>query len=95
MWEVNLREDEYNKFQRKLEDYHNGEMASIKAAVKDMKQILENGSSFHLEQTTKNLLSIIHIIEGNIVPLMENDFENSEQYVNTIIASFNNIDTLC
>lgn len=95
MWEVNLREDEYNKFQKKLEDYHNGEMASIKAAVKDMKQILENGSSFHLEQTTKNLLSVINIIEGNILPLMEEDFDNSEQYVNTIIASFNNIDTLC
>ena len=95
MWEVNLREDEYSKFQKKLVDYHNGEMASIKAAVKDMKQILENGSSFHLEQTTKNLLSVINIIEGNILPLMEDDFDNSEQYVNTIIASFNNIDTLC
>lgn len=95
MWNVNLRKDEYNKIQKGLEDYHNGEMASIKAAVKDMKQILENGSSFHVEQTTKNLLSVIHIIEGNILPLMEEDFGNSEQYVNTIITSFHHIDTLC
>lgn len=95
MWEVNLREKEYNQIQQKLKDYHSSEMADIKKAVKDIRQVLEDGSSFHLEQTTKNLLSVMDIIEGDILPLVEDAFRDSEQSVDTMITSCHHIDTLC
>lgn len=95
MWEVNLREDEYNKLQKKIADYHKEEIADIKAVIKDIRQLLDNGEYFNLEQTTANLLLLLSIMEEEILPLVENAFQDTEQYVDTIITSFNNIDTLC
>ena len=67
MWELNMREEEYNKMQKKLADYHEDELESLNAVISDLERLLGN----------------------------DKDFQATEQYVDTIITSFNNIDTLC
>ena len=95
MYEVNLRDEEYNKVQKKLVDYHKDEIKNIKNTIKDIRQLLEDGKTFQLEQTTKNLLMILSTMESDILPQIESTFENTEQYVSTVITGFNNIDTIC
>lgn len=95
MWKVNLRDNEYNKLQKKLKEYHENEITDIKAVISDIKELLENDKYFNVKQTKQNLLALLAVIESDILPLMETTFQNTEQYVDTIITSFNNIDTLC
>lgn len=94
MWRVNLKKDEYNKLQKELSDYHEKELANIKQGITDVKELLE-GESFQLDQTTRNLLQLLGTIETGIIPLIDDTFKNTEQSVDTVITSFNNIDTIC
>lgn len=95
MWEVNLQEKGYNKLQIMLENYHNDEITSIKKVITDIENLLKNDSYFKVEQTTQNLQALLSVIKTDILPLVERTFDDSEQCIDTLITSFNNIDTLC
>lgn len=95
MWELNMREEEYNKMQRKLADYHEDELKSLNAVITDLEMLLGNDKDFQLQQTGNNLLALLHVIKQDILPLIDSTFQATEQYVDTMITSFNNIDTLC
>lgn len=95
MWEVNMREDEYNKIQKKLTDYHKDELKSIKSVITDIEGLLENDKDFHVEQTGKNLLSLLNVIKQDILPLIDGTFQDTEQCIETMITSMDHIDTLC
>ncbi len=95
MWELNMREEEYNKMQKKLADYHEDELESLNAVISDLERLLGNDKDFHLQQTGNNLLALLNVIKQDILPLIDSTFQATEQYVDTIITSFNNIDTLC
>lgn len=95
MWEVNLQEKEYNKLRKKLEDYHNDEIKNIKKVITDIESLLKNDKYFKVEQTAQNLLALLSVIKTDILPLVKSTFDESEQCIDTLITSFNNIDTLC
>lgn len=95
MWELNMREEEYNKIQKKLADYHEDELESLNAVITDLERLLGNDKDFHLQQTGNNLLVLLNVIKQDILPLIDSTFQATEQYIDTIIISFNNIDTLC
>ena len=95
MWEVNLREDEWNKLQKGLSDYHENQIGNIKDVIEDIENLLKDDKYFNVEQTKQNLLALLNVLKTNVLPLVENTFQNTEQYVQTLIISFNNIDTLC
>lgn len=95
MWEVNLREEEYNKLQRKLADYHENEITSINNVITDIEALLKDNTGFNLEQTGKNLQMLLNVIKQDILPLVQSTFQETEQCVDTMVTSFNNIDTLC
>lgn len=95
MWEVNMREDEYNKIQKKLADYHKDELKSINSVMTDMENLLKDDKNFCVEQTGKNLLSLLNVIKQDILPSIDGTFQDTEQCIETMIASMNNIDTLC
>lgn len=95
MWELNMREEEYNKMQSKLADYHADELKSLNAVIADLEKLLGNDKDFHLQQTGNNMLALLNVIKQDILPLIDSTFQSTEQYVDTVITSFNNIDTLC
>lgn len=95
MWEVNMRADEYNKIQKKLADFHRDELKSINAVIADIEKLLGNDNDFHVQQTGNNLLALLNVIKQDILPLIDSTFQDTEQYIDTMITSFNNIDTLC
>lgn len=95
MGKINLRKAEYSQFQKDLASYHQTEEKNIRLAIKEIREILKNGNAFKMDNTTKNLVSLLDILENEMLPLVVEVFKDTEDNVSTIVTSFNNIDTLC
>lgn len=95
MGKVNLRKTEYSSFQMHLSKYHRDEITNIHSVIKKIRNLLGAGKAFEMESTTMNLLSLLDLLESEMLPLVEKAFRDTEQNVSTVITSFNNIDTLC
>ena len=77
---VNGQSTGYDKLD-KLKEIHSTLLNELKREIEDTKGMVGDGKGFHVEETSKKIITLLEALETQILPTIEQSFRTTEKSV--------------
>ncbi len=75
---INLRMAEYELIQNKLSDMHTLQIENIRQVIGELKNLVSDENLFFANETSEKVLVLLEVLATEVIPLLEQAFEDSE-----------------
>lgn len=75
---INLRMAEYELIQNKLSDMHTLQIENIRQVIGELKNLVSDENLFFANETSEKVLVLLEVLATEVIPLLEQVFEDSE-----------------
>lgn len=75
---INLRMAEYELMQNKLSDMHTLQIENIRQVIGELKNLVSDENLFFANETSEKVLVLLEVLATEVIPLLEQAFEDSE-----------------
>lgn len=75
---INLRMAEYELIQNKLSDMHTLQIENIRQVIGELKNLVSDENLFFANETSEKVLVLLEVLSTEVIPLLEQAFEDSE-----------------
>lgn len=92
---INLRADEYQTIMSELEKMHTDHLRNVEDIISRMRALVTSDDAFSANLTSRKMEDMLDTLSGEIMPLLEQAFRDSEAGVTNMIMSIMVTDNMC
>lgn len=90
---INLRESEYQIIVSELSQMHSAQLANVRNFIEEMKMMVTSQDIFLVNKTSAKMVDMLEVLSYEIVPVLEQAFQDCEAGVANMIESTMTIDS--
>lgn len=92
---INLEESEINTVLETLIATHQLEVEAIDSLDSQLRELMMfTAGGFYADKVCGYLFEVLDLLEGNVMPYVEEQFALTEQGIQAFVATVNNLDTI-
>ncbi len=90
---INLRESEYQIIVSELSQMHSAQLTNVRSFIEEMKMMVTSQDIFWVNKTSAKMVDMLEVLSYEIVPVLEQAFQDCEVGVANMIESTMTIDS--
>lgn len=91
---VNLREEEYLNMVERLEEMHENQLKMVWNFIIELKILVTSQEIFWANETSTKITDMLDMVSDDVMPLLEEAFQDSETGVASMIESIMATDSI-
>lgn len=92
---VNMQENEYAELTKNTIALHVEQLEYVNTTIQKIRTLLSSDDGFHGGKVSDKVEALMDAMETNILPIMEQVFEDTEQSLDSFGEILVNTDTVC